>query len=249
MTPRKAGATAVEAIGPRLDAQHVLDSYLAEVTAGLSGPARARTEIVAELRAGLLDAVDAYRRAGLAAADAARLAIGEFGDPRVVAGGFRPELAARIARRTALTLVTTGPLLGVLWVAAAAASDIGIRQVTPWQWANSPPVTPVAFPLAAAAAVVTIWAALLTIAATGRLSRWLPDRPRLAPTAAAIAGLGTVAADLIVFALLASQLAAASRTLEPIPIAVAATASLIRLTLAGRSARRCLNARAAVSYG
>jgi hypothetical protein len=225
----------------------MLDSYLAEVTAGLSGPARARTEILAELRAGLLDAVDAYRLAGLPPADAARVAIGEFGDPRLVADGFGPELAARIARRTALALVTTGPMVGALWAAAAAASHIGIREALPWQWANSPPVSPVAFPLAAAALAVTVWAALLTVAATGRLTRWLPARPRLAPTTAAVAGLGTAAADLIIFALLASQLAAAPRTLAPIPIAVAATASLIRLTMARRSARRCLNARAALS--
>jgi hypothetical protein len=38
-----------------------VERYLAEVTARLPGPARARAGIVAELRSGLLDAVDAHR--------------------------------------------------------------------------------------------------------------------------------------------------------------------------------------------
>ena len=45
------------------------DGYLAELTAQLPGPARARAGIMAELRSGLLDAADAYRSAGLPPAD------------------------------------------------------------------------------------------------------------------------------------------------------------------------------------
>ena len=104
-----------------------------------------------------------------------------------------------------------------------------------------------AFPLAAGALAVTVWAALFTVAATGNLTRWLPFRARLAPAAAAIAGFGAMTVDLIIFVLLASQIAAAPGTLAPAPVAVAATASLIRLTLARRAGRRCLAARAALT--
>ena len=164
---------------------------------------------------GLLDATDAYRDAGLPAARAAAAAIGEFGDPRQVAAAFRPELAISQARRVALTLLATGPLIGLLWVAAAVASHIGIRHAPPWQWAGAPPASREPFPLAAAAM------------ADSGLDRAFHHRrhrpghplasrpPPLAPGTAAIAGLGAAAADLALFVLLASQLAAAPSTLSP----------------------------------
>lgn len=224
-----------------------IEPYLAAVAARLPGPVRAQRDIVAELRAGLLDAIDARRSAGVPPAQAAAQSVLEFGDPRQVAEAFRPELAARSARRIALTLVLTGPLIGALWVAAARASHAGIGQAPPWPWASAPPDALLALPLAAAAIAVTAWAALLTVAATGRLTRWLPARPRLAPTTAAIAGFGAMAVDVIVFVLLASQLVTAPRALAPVPITAAAAASLVRLTLARRAARRCLTARAALT--
>ena len=99
-----------------------VDGYLAEVTARLPGPARARAGIVAELRSGLLDATDAHRSAGLPPAEAALAAIAEFGDPAQVSAGFRAEIAASQARRVAVSLLVTGPLVGLLWIATAAAA-------------------------------------------------------------------------------------------------------------------------------
>ena len=220
--------------------------YLSQVAAALPGPARARGDIIAELRSGLLDATDAYRAAGHSPGDAAAAAAAEFGDPRQVAAAFRPELAARQARRTALTLITTGPLVGLLWAAAATASHIGIHRAPPWQWHGMPPATPIAMPLFAAVFLTCMGAALLTMAATGPLTRWLPASPRTAPATAAIAGFAAAAADLAVFILLASKLASAPAALAPAPVLAAAAASLARLTLARRAARRCLTARAAL---
>jgi hypothetical protein len=225
----------------------LIDSYLGEVAAALPGPARARADIVAELHSGLLDAVDAHRRTGLPTASAAAYAIREFGDARQVAAWFRPELAARQARGLALTLVATGPLIGLLWAAAALASHIGIRHAAPWHWAGAPPASVIAFPLAAAALLIALWSALFTVAATGRLARWLPSAPHIAATTAAIAGIAAMAADAAVFTLLASQLASAPSTLAPAPVAAAAVASLTRLTLTRRAARRCLSARATLT--
>lgn len=88
-------------------------------------------------------------------------------------------------------------------------------------------------------------AALLTLAATGPLTRWLPARPRIAPAAAAVAGFGAAAADIAAFILLASKLASTPAALTPAPV-LAATASIIRLTLARRAARHCLTTRAAL---
>jgi hypothetical protein len=222
----------------------VLDAYLREVTAALPGPARARADIVAELRSGLLDALDAHRGSGLTEPAAAAAATAEFGDPRQVAELFRPELAARHARRTALTLIPTGPLIGLLWAAAALASHIAVRQAPPWQWAGAPPGSAAVFPLALAAVVIAIWAGLITVAAAGPLTRWLPRWPRLAPTTAAICGLAAMTADIALFALLASKLASTPGTLAPIPVTGAAIASLTRLAVARRAARCCLAARA-----
>ena len=105
---------------------------------------------------------------------------------------------------------------------------------------------PIAFPLIAAVLAVTVWAALITLAATGRLTRWLPHRPRLAPTTAA-AGFGAATIDLALLALLASQLATAPAKLAAAPIALAATASTTRLILARHAGQRFLASRAALT--
>lgn len=224
-----------------------IDAYLREVAAALPGPARVRRDYLAELRSGLLDAADAHRRAGLPGTAAAKAAITEFGDPSQVAEAFRPELTARHARRVTLTLVTTGPLIGLLWATAAATSHIAIRQAPPWEWAGAPPGSPAAFPLALTAILVAGWAAVFTIAVTGHLSRWLPCRPGLAPATAAICGFAAMATDATIFVLLAGKLATAPGTLAPAPVTVAAIASLTRLALTRRATRRCLAARAALA--
>ena len=198
---------------------------------------------MAELRSGLIDAADAYRSAGLPAAQATRTAISEFGDPAQIADAFRAEIAASQARRVAVILLATGPLVGVLWVAAAAASRVGVRLGAPWQWAGLSPV----LHLVVAAIGVTACAALVGIATTGRLTRWLPARPRGAPLAAAVAGFGAMGADGLGLALLAGQLATAPGRLSPALATAAAVASLARLVLAGRASRRCLEIRASLA--
>jgi hypothetical protein len=148
-------------------------------------PARERAGILAELRGGLLDAVDAHRDAGWSAA----AAIEEFGDPGLIAAAFGPGLALGQARRVAVGLLVTGPVVGLLWATAATASHIGSRRAPPWHWVGALPGSLMVFPLVAAIAIA-VWTALFTIAATGRATRWLPDRPRLAPGTAAVAGFG-----------------------------------------------------------
>src|ERR1035441_6410050 len=215
-------------IGP--PGRQLVEDYLAEVGARLPGPARERAGIIAELRGGLLAAVDAYRVAGLDPADmadAAAAAIGEFGDPGRIAAAFGPGPALSQARRVAPTPPVTGQLDGLVWGTAATASHIGSRHVPPWHWVGALPGSLMVFPLAAAIAIA-VWTALFTIAATGRATRWLPDRPRLAPGTAAVAGFGAAAADVALFVLLASQLTVAPGALAAAPAAAAAAASADR---------------------
>ena len=232
---------------PEPGAAPAVEGYLAEVATRLPGSVRARTGIVAELRSGLLDATDAHRSAGLPPPQAALAAISEFGDPVQVAVGFRAEIAASLARRVAVTLLVTGPLVGFLWIATAAASHLGISLAPPWPWTGLSPGVSISIYLVAVAAGVTAWAAILGIATTGRLTRWLPARPRRAPTAAAVAGFGAVSADGLGLALLAVQLAIAPGRLSLFPAAAAAAASLARMMLARRAARQCLAIRASLT--
>jgi hypothetical protein len=222
---------------PASGAQPALECYLTEVTARLPGSRRARCGIVAELRSGLMDTMDAHCSAGLPRAEAARAAIEEFGDPACVADGFRTEIAAGLARRAAFVVLVTGPLVGVLWIITAVASHIAPHL----QWADLSPALQVGIPLVAIAAGVTACGAVFGIAATGRLTRWLPGLPRQAPAAAAVAGFGAVGADALGLALLGVQLATAAGTISPWPAAAAAAASTVRLLFARRAARRCLS--------
>lgn len=220
-----------------------VEGYLDEVTSRLPGPRRAHSGIVAELRSGLLDATDAHRSAGLPPAEAAQAAIREFGDPAQIADGFRVEIAASQARRVAVALLATGPLVGMLWILTALASDAS----TIWQWSGMSTGLRVGVQLIAVAAGVTGWAAILSIAATGRLTRWLPAKPRRAPTAAAVAAFGAIGADGLGLMLLAAQLTTGLEDLSPIPATAAAVASLARVVLAQRAAHQCLAIRTSLT--
>ncbi|WP_214406516.1 permease prefix domain 1-containing protein [Pseudonocardia lacus] len=90
-------------------------AHVAELERSLRGPARVRREIVREVRDGLADATDAYRRAGLDTAQAARLAVRDFGPVAEVADLYQDELAAGQGRRTALQLAVLLPALMALW--------------------------------------------------------------------------------------------------------------------------------------
>jgi hypothetical protein len=220
----------------------LIETYLAQVTAALPGPARARRDVVAELHSGLLDAAEAHRRAGLPEAAAAEAAVAEFGDPRQVAEAFTPELTARQVRQLTFLLAAASAPVGLLWAHAVQASHSAISGAPLWRWIVEPPV-----PLAAAAFLIAALVALGTIAVTGRLARWLPGGPRSAAVPAAISGYGAAAADAAIFILLVHQLATAPAALAPLPVTAAASASLARLVFSRRAAQRCLTARAALT--
>jgi hypothetical protein len=234
-------------------ADRLVEAWLAELAAGLHGPARARTAVVAELRDGLLEAVDSYRAEGLAPVEAARAAVDEFGEPAAIATAFAAELAARQARRTAVALIGTGPLVGLLWGAAMASSHLLAHPAQPgppWTWPQLPVALRMVCALLAAVLVVGVPAGLFAVAATGRVSRWLP-RParhaRLAPTAAATLGVAALAADVIVLTTVSTMAIVTPGRLVWAPAIVAALASLTRLVLNARATRHLLATRAALA--
>ena len=192
--------------------------------------------ILAELEDGLWTATIAHHARGLPPEEAARVAVAEFGDPRTVGTGFGPELAAATGRRVGLALLATGPLVGASWLLLAAGT---------WRWAGQEP--PAALGLIVAlvglALVVAVPAAVLSVAVSGRLSRWLPTGPQVGATAAAVAACACVAGDLVLLGGLLASAVLAGGVAWPAAL-LAAGASSTRLSLAGRAARRCLDARA-----
>jgi HAAS len=232
--------------GPRQQAtdRDAVTDYLAAVAAQLPGPPAARGAVTDELRDGLMEALETHHARGCSPHEATVAAIAEFGDPDTVAAAFGPELGAVQARRVAVGLLVTGPLVGLTWIAAVV-----VNALPPWRHQLTGPW--LALPLVGVALAVAGPALGLTVAATGRLGRRLGGgfgrRAALAPTAAAVAGLAAVLADLTLLAILSGQALASPGSLVWAPVIVAACASLTRVMLAGRAARHCLATRAALT--
>jgi hypothetical protein len=217
--------------------------YLAAVAAQLTGPPSARVAVTDELRDGLIEALDTHQGHGCSQAEATAAAIAEFGGPATVAAAFGPELAAVQARRVALGLLVTGPLVGLAWITAVA-----VNTLPPWRHQLTGPW--LALPLVALVLAVAGPALGLTVAATGRLGRRLGrvvDRATLPPTAAAVAALAAVVADLTLLGVITGQVLTSRGSYVWAPVVLAASASLARVTLAGQAARRCLATRAALT--
>ena len=217
-------------------AQDIVDAYLGRVSSRLVGAAAARAAILAELEDGLWTATVSRQARNLTPAAAARAAVAEFGDPNTVAAGFGPELAAATGRRVGLALLSTGPLVGSSWLLLAAAT-----------WIRTGREPPAALGLVAVLVglvlAVAVPAAVLSVAVSGRLCRWLRAGPEVAATAAAVSASACVAGDLVLLAgLLASTVFAGG--VAWLAGLLAAGASVVRFSLAGRAARRCLAARA-----
>ena len=101
--------------GPAMDpaVTDLLDDWLDQFVAALLAPGRLRDRIVEELHDGLLSATERHLADGVDPVGAARAAVREFGDARVIAVAYSGELTAHRARRIGVTLVAiaaTGPL-------------------------------------------------------------------------------------------------------------------------------------------
>ncbi|WP_242619870.1 permease prefix domain 1-containing protein, partial [Actinomadura fibrosa] len=98
-----------------------VEDYVAELSAALHGPARAKARLVEEIRGGLADTVDAHAGEGLAYRHAARRAVREFGTPDELVPGCQRELTIAQARHTARVAALTVPFLAACWLLVRSA--------------------------------------------------------------------------------------------------------------------------------
>ena len=184
----------------------LIRDYLTALAAELPAP------VVVELADGLEQTCRHYLGQGLDSDVAARAAVAEFGDPRVVVAAFT---ATSAARRAARRLLAIGPVVGACWGAALIINRA-------WAW----PV-PADVRVLLGAALLTV-IGLLAAAAFGR-------RYRSAMRAAAVACAGVAVLDATVA--IAVTLAVPAVIW---PVIVAAAASAVRISLAARGLRSVL---------
>ncbi|MEU7318514.1 permease prefix domain 1-containing protein [Streptomyces sp. NPDC007083] len=196
-------------------------AYTAELEAALVGPERVRVRMLAEIHDGLLDATDAYVHQGVPRAEAARLAVRDFGPVSALAPECQRELTVAQTRQTARAAALCVPFLLVCWALTRATAG-------PW-----------AAPLALLAAVSTVLA-LVTLAATrGVLARRLPGRPVL-PLLVAWTGTGaSIGMAAATLALGCTAFVAAQWPLFAAAGALSAASHAV-LGSSARACRRCL---------
>lgn len=176
----------------------LIDEYVAELSRRL--PAAA----VAELADGVNETYASHLERGQAATEAARTAIAEFGAPDVIAAAF---VTVSPGRRTARTLLLSGPVVGGCWALTLLAGRA-------WTW-PAPGIAGLLLP----AAVVSV--VLLIVTAS------FARRYRLTQLAAVAGCLGIVALDAGAVGYVAAVVPTSGW-----PVLLAVTASMTRLAFA-----------------
>lgn len=209
-----------------------IEGLLSSVGARLPGPMRPRAEILAELRDGLLAAVEANERKGLEHGEAVQLALRQFGDASTLAASFWPEMAAARARRMVLALSATAPVVVALWASAARSRGSGSeRGLFDGGQAH----------LAAALLVLAgIGCGIWTVVATSRILRWAQIGPQMLLLGAAATGGIAIVADVAVLSILALPLASFSGPIHQLVLGAAVLATGTRLVVTSRASWSCL---------
>ena len=205
----------------------LVTDYLLDIEARIPRWPLARRSALDELADGLLDAVTHYRSRGLDPDDAAARAVHDCGPASTVAAEFVQVLATGQARRTALTLLLSGPLIGLLW----------LMTLVPDQ---SPDALLLRIPVLGPLAVTAGATCLLTLLATGPAIRWLPKACPCPRRATATACAAASVADVVVLATAIFISFGQPSSTRWMPGLIAVSASLLRLTLTQRVARRDL---------
>lgn len=201
--------------------------YLMEVEARIPGWRRGRHRALAELADGLEDATNHYRHKGLDPEAAAARAVDECGPAQLVASEFAMVLAIRQARLTAVSLLLTGPVVGVLWLTTLAPG-------------RTPDALLLRNPALGGLALAVAVGSLLTVLATGPSPGWLPAVNVTPQRTAAAACAAAALCDVVVLTTAALSAVGHPARLPLTTGLAAAGASLGRLLLAQRVARRDL---------
>jgi hypothetical protein len=205
---------------PQVDA--AVDDYLAILAKDLPGPPGPKAAALEEVRDGLNEAIASGRTRGLPPAVATRQALVELGSTTTVGEAFAPELATAQARRTLMAFLITGPLVGVWWLLLLPSRLWPPRPETLWSAIPALPLLGVA-----------VAAAVVILATTGSMIRWLPEsNPRQALLGAAGVAVGALIGDLSVLTTVMIRLLATDWHPNATIEAVAVTASLIRVPCA-----------------
>jgi hypothetical protein len=210
----------------------VVEAYTAAVAERIDAPASMLVDIRDEVADGLSEAIEGYRRLGLSPDDAARAAVAEFGEPTAMAAALRTEVRLACARRTGLRLMVTGPVVGLLWIAAVLTAGRSAGSTVPTGLWMVLPVIAVAVAVGAASSE-------FAVAASGRLSRWL-SRPALASAAAGVACGAALVTDLTIVGAAVVEVLVRHGAFSPVLLLLAVVASLVRTTFTGRTVFRSL---------
>ena len=217
-------------------ARAVVSRYLRRVSNALQGSRRARADILNEIADGLIQDTAARGNAGLNPLAAAHAAVSGFGDPQALAAGFARELTGRAAHRLGISLVCTGPVVGIVWVAALTTDR------TPGPWPTRIAALFGAYWWLPVMLLVVVPAAVVAAAGAGVLSRVTRIGPRVAAAGGVIAALGAVATDA---ALICAAVVGGAITHGGPLLMVAGGISGLRLVAAAASAWRCARLRSA----
>ncbi|MDT0381172.1 permease prefix domain 1-containing protein [Streptomyces sp. DSM 42041] len=209
-----------------------VEAFVTELADGLHGPVRAKRRLLAEIRDGLAETVDAHTEAGdTDRTEGFRRAVREFGSPRELRPVCQRELTVAQARHTARALASTAPLLPVCWYAAGgtqAGAGQGLSLSDGFRLA--------ALRLAEVAGVAAL-CAVAVLALTGFLARRLPVPERL-PQAVGWTGTAASGAMAAAALLLTASLVLAASWTAPVAAALAAVTHAV-VAPSARACRRC----------
>ena len=138
-----------------------VEGYVAELGRALVGPRRHKADLLAEVRHGLTDAAEAYRRGGLAEPAAEARAVADFGPVAELVPDFQRELAAAQGRRTVVLICLILAPQHLVW---AASGHAAIRDP---QWRPGPGYAAMSS-LVEVAGAITLGIALLMLVALAR---------------------------------------------------------------------------------
>lgn len=210
-------------------------NYARDLDRALVGPARVRRGLVREARDHLVDATDAYRRAGHDEDAAASLATRDFGSLAEVVPGFQTTLAVAGSRRTAWLLAATLTIQPFLW-------DGRVHLV-----GGTRPAPEGAYYATLDIAIEYVGVALMVGAALALLATGLGNRWRFAGRRTALGcARFTMASSVALPAMAAAMVLASGQGTVPGMWLAVGLLMFLPMALTAISARRCLAACAAI---